>query len=286
VSASTTSTPRARAAAIASNITAAGSPPRCATTWTPLRLPQISSCSRAAARKVSPAASRTENPWDCSHFASLPIEVVLPAPLTPASMMTKGRCGPTTRGLSRERRRSVSDALSSDCGSASAPERFQRVRRSASRRSVAATPTSPVSRADSSSSSVASESALRPTPERVRETLFNWLGQDLTGKVTLDPFAGSGALSIEALSRGAALAVAVDKDPQLVRALATTAAKLGTQALETHCADARAFLAQDTRSYDVIFLDPPFSEDAWAQLLPAAVARLAERGMHYVNAPA
>ena len=128
--------------------------------------------------------------------------------------------------------------------------------------------------------------ALRPTPDRVRETLFNWLGQDLTGKVTLDPFAGSGALSLEALSRGAALAVAVDKDPQLVRALATTAAKLGTQALETHCADARAFLAQDTRSYDVIFLDPPFSEDAWAQLLPAAVARLAERGMLYVEAPA
>ena len=128
--------------------------------------------------------------------------------------------------------------------------------------------------------------ALRPTPDRVRETLFNWLGQDLTGKVTLDPFAGSGALSLEALSRGAALAVAVDKDPQLVRALATTAAKLGTQALETHCADARAFLAQDTRAYDVIFLDPPFSEDAWTQLLPAAAARLAEGGMLYVEAPA
>src|SRR5207302_2043253 len=89
------------------------------------------------------------------------------------------------------------------------------------------------------------------TPDRVRETLFNWLGQDLTGKVTLDPFAGSGALSLEALSRGAALAVAVDKDPQLVRALATTAAKLGTQALETHCADARAFLAQGRLSRNV-----------------------------------
>ena len=127
--------------------------------------------------------------------------------------------------------------------------------------------------------------ALRPTPDRVRETLFNWLGQDLTGKVTLDPFAGSGALSLEALSRGAALAVAVDKDPQLVRALATTAAKLGTQALETHCADAHAFLAQDIRAYDVIFLDPPFSEDHWAQLLPAAAARLATGGMLYVEAP-
>src|SRR5207245_194220 len=79
--------------------------------------------------------------------------------------------------------------------------------------------------------------ALRPTPDRVRETLFNWLGQDLTGQTTLDPFAGSGALSLEALSRGATLAVAIDSDPMLVRSLAATAAKLGTNALETHCAD-------------------------------------------------
>jgi len=128
--------------------------------------------------------------------------------------------------------------------------------------------------------------AVRPTPDRVRETLFNWLGQDLTGKVTLDPFAGSGALSLEALSRGARLAVAVDRDPQVVRALATIAAKLGTQALEAHCADAHAFLAQDTRANDVIFLDPPFSESRWTQLLPAATARLAKGGMLYVEAPA
>ncbi|HEX9277613.1 MAG TPA: 16S rRNA (guanine(966)-N(2))-methyltransferase RsmD [Casimicrobiaceae bacterium] len=127
--------------------------------------------------------------------------------------------------------------------------------------------------------------ALRPTPDRVRETLFNWLGQDLTGRITLDPFAGSGALSLEALSRGARLAVAVDRDPQVVRALETIAAKLGTQALETHCADARAFLAQDARAYDVIFLDPPFSENGWTQLLPAAAARLAKGGMLYVEAP-
>ena len=60
---------------------------------------------------------------------------------------------------------------------------------------------------------------LRPTPDRVRETLFNWLGQDLTGRATLEPYAGSGALSLEALSRGAALAVAVDREPALVHAL-------------------------------------------------------------------
>jgi 16S rRNA (guanine(966)-N(2))-methyltransferase RsmD len=114
--------------------------------------------------------------------------------------------------------------------------------------------------------------ALRPTPDRVRETLFNWLGQDLTGRTTLDPFTGSGALSLEALSRGATLAVAVDRDPQLVRALAAIAGKLGTQALEMHCADAHAFLVRDARAYDVIFLDPPFS--------------LARGGMLYVEAPA
>jgi 16S rRNA (guanine966-N2)-methyltransferase len=128
--------------------------------------------------------------------------------------------------------------------------------------------------------------ALRPTPDRVRETLFNWLGQDLTGRTTLDPFTGSGALSLEALSRGATLAVAVDRDPQLVRALAAIAGKLGTQALEMHCADAQAFLVRDARAYDVIFLDPPFSNDGWTRLLPAAAARLAKGGMLYVEAPA
>src|SRR5438552_18711095 len=68
---------------------------------------------------------------------------------------------------------------------------------------------------------------VRPTPDRVRETLFNWLGQNLTGIATLDVFAGSGALSLEALSRGAALAVAVDRNADLVRALSATATALG-----------------------------------------------------------
>jgi 16S rRNA (guanine966-N2)-methyltransferase len=127
-------------------------------------------------------------------------------------------------------------------------------------------------------------SDVRPTPDRVRETLFNWLGQDLTGLTTLDPFAGSGALSLEALSRGARLSVAIDRDPALVRALHATARKLGTPALETHCDDALRFLARDIRFYDVIFLDPPFAEDDWARLLPRASARLAEQGRLYVEA--
>jgi 16S rRNA (guanine966-N2)-methyltransferase len=127
---------------------------------------------------------------------------------------------------------------------------------------------------------------LRPTPDRVRETLFNWLGQDLTGLTTLDPFAGSGALSFEALSRGAALAVAIDRERALVRALVATAEKLRTDALETHCAEAQAFLARDERCYDVIFLDPPFTAHIWPQLLPLAAARLEAGGRLYVEAPA
>lgn len=125
---------------------------------------------------------------------------------------------------------------------------------------------------------------IRPTPDRVRETLFNWLGQDLTGSSTLDVFAGSGALSLEALSRGAALAVAVDRNPMLVRALAATGAALGMRALETHCADAQSFLLRESRLFDVIFLDPPFDADPWATLLPAAAKRLAAGGVIYAEA--
>jgi 16S rRNA (guanine(966)-N(2))-methyltransferase RsmD len=125
---------------------------------------------------------------------------------------------------------------------------------------------------------------LRPTPDRVRETLFNWLGQDLTGRSTLDLFAGSGALSIEALSRGASLAVAVDRNPGVVRSLEATAAKLGTRALETHCDDAMAFLARERRRYDVVFLDPPFAATDWSKLIAAAAARLGDGGVLYVEA--
>jgi 16S rRNA (guanine966-N2)-methyltransferase len=125
---------------------------------------------------------------------------------------------------------------------------------------------------------------LRPTPDRVRETLFNWLGQELTGRRCLDLYAGSGALSLEAASRGARLAVAVDRNRALVDALCTSAALLGAATLEAHCADARAFLGNERRDYDVIFLDPPFSDDPWPWLLPACAARLAAGGFVYVEA--
>jgi 16S rRNA (guanine966-N2)-methyltransferase len=127
---------------------------------------------------------------------------------------------------------------------------------------------------------------VRPTPDRVRETLFNWLGQDLTGRRTLDAFAGSGALSFEALSRGAALAVATDRERKLVEAMTATAAKLGCASLEAHCVDAIAFLSREKRSFDVVFLDPPFDSPGWDRLLPLAVARLAPGGTVYIEAAA
>jgi 16S rRNA (guanine966-N2)-methyltransferase len=125
---------------------------------------------------------------------------------------------------------------------------------------------------------------LRPTPDRVRETLFNWLGQDLTGQHTLDLYAGSGALTLEALSRGAERAVAVDRNPELVAALIETATTFGAAGLEAHAADARRHLSRDVSNYDVIFLDPPFASDEWSWLLPACAQRLAGAGYIYAEA--
>ena len=125
---------------------------------------------------------------------------------------------------------------------------------------------------------------LRPTPDRVRETLFNWLGQTLEDRITLELFAGTGVLSLEALSRGAARAVAVDRNPALVRALAATAQAFGVAGLDAQTADARAWLARDPARYDVIVLDPPFDLDPWPWLLEASAAHLAPDGVIYAEA--
>ena len=125
---------------------------------------------------------------------------------------------------------------------------------------------------------------VRPTPDRVRETLFNWLGQDLHELATLEPYAGSGVLSLEAISRGARLAVAIDRDRRAIDALVDTAREFGIQGLEARSADARAWLRSDARTFDVIFLDPPFADDPWPWLLPACAARLAAGGYIYAEA--
>jgi 16S rRNA (guanine(966)-N(2))-methyltransferase RsmD len=125
---------------------------------------------------------------------------------------------------------------------------------------------------------------LRPTPDRVRETLFNWLGQDLTGARTLDLYAGTGALTLEALSRGAALAVAVDRNPALVRALVACARNIGDLPLETHVGDAMQFLSREARRFDVAFLDPPFVDDPWDALFGALRPRMDSGGLVYAEA--
>jgi 16S rRNA (guanine(966)-N(2))-methyltransferase RsmD len=125
---------------------------------------------------------------------------------------------------------------------------------------------------------------LRPTPDRVRETLFNWLGQDLTGWRCLDLYAGTGVLALEAASRGAALAVAVDRSRGAIDAIAAAKAMLGADALELHVADARAFIGRESRLFDVVFVDPPFRDDPWDWLLPASAARLAPGGYLYAEA--
>jgi 16S rRNA (guanine966-N2)-methyltransferase len=130
------------------------------------------------------------------------------------------------------------------------------------------------------------EPGLRPTPDRVRETLFNWLGQRLDGRRTLELYAGTGVLSLESLSRGAARAVAVERNAKLVGALDASARAIGVEGLEVHAADARAWLARDADRYDVVFLDPPFDLDPWGWLLPAAATHLAAGGRIYAESGA
>lgn len=115
---------------------------------------------------------------------------------------------------------------------------------------------------------------LRPTPDRMRETLFNWLGQDLTGETCLDLFAGSGALGFEAASRGARQVVMVERDAQVLRALQATHTMLGAVQVELVRADALAFVRSDARRYDVVFLDPPYHLQLLPRLLPLLPGRL------------
>jgi 16S rRNA (guanine966-N2)-methyltransferase len=102
---------------------------------------------------------------------------------------------------------------------------------------------------------------LRPTPDRVRETLFNWLGQRLDGLACLDLFAGSGALGFEALSRGAASVVMVESDREVATALRESARALEAEGVEVVHSDALEYLARSRQKFDVVFLDPPFASD-------------------------
>ena len=103
---------------------------------------------------------------------------------------------------------------------------------------------------------------VRPTPDRVRETLFNWLANEVAGARCLDLFAGSGALGMEALSRGAEAAVFVDASRALSRALKDNLRTLGATTAEVHNLDTRAFLENERPGtpFQIVFLDPPFRQ--------------------------
>ena len=130
---------------------------------------------------------------------------------------------------------------------------------------------------------VAACPGLRPTPDRVRETLFNWLGQDLTGLVCLDLFAGSGALGFEAASRGAARVVMVEKDRTAVAELERSRAALGAEQVAIVGSDAMDFLARARERFDLVFLDPPFRQNALPAILGSLPPHLEPGARVYVE---
>lgn len=116
---------------------------------------------------------------------------------------------------------------------------------------------------------VADTPGLRPTPDRVRETLFNWLGQDLDGWRVLDAFAGSGALGFESASRGAAEVVLLDVDTRLVASLKQSQQRLAITAMRIERSDAMSWMARSAPDrFELVFIDPPFD----SQTAPAAAA--------------
>ncbi|WP_422185391.1 16S rRNA (guanine(966)-N(2))-methyltransferase RsmD [Aquabacterium commune] len=135
---------------------------------------------------------------------------------------------------------------------------------------------------------------LRPTSSRVRETLFNWLGQDLSDWRVLDAFAGSGALGLEAASRGAS-AVLLERDAALVASLRTLVQRLKASQVQVVQADALAWMARSggvnltaaatAQPFDLVFLDPPFDEALFQPALAVAVRCVAPGGWVYVEAP-
>jgi 16S rRNA (guanine966-N2)-methyltransferase len=137
---------------------------------------------------------------------------------------------------------------------------------------------------------VAHKAGLRPTPARVRETLFNWLGQDLRGWRCLDAFAGTGALGFEAASRGAAEVVLVELDGGLLTALNQIRTRLKADGVRVERGDGVAALRQrQGAALDLVFLDPPFAEGENDELVRSALAAarqaIAPQGLVYLEAP-
>ena len=137
---------------------------------------------------------------------------------------------------------------------------------------------------------VAAAPGLRPTPDRVRETLFNWLGQDLSGLRCLDAFAGSGALGFEAASRGATEVLLIEQAPALVASLRDNATRLQASQITVQRGDALSLMRQRAgQAWDVVFLDPPFgdgqNEALFRDALKAARDLVSSNGSLYLEAP-
>lgn len=134
---------------------------------------------------------------------------------------------------------------------------------------------------------VSESEGLRPTPDRVRETLFNWLQPCIAGTSCLDLFAGTGALCLEALSRGAADVVMVEKAPHVAERLRQHVKKLEAAGAEVVLADAVDFLQRTSRAFDIVFLDPPFKSTLIADCAALVEARgwIKPGGLIYVEAP-
>ena len=131
---------------------------------------------------------------------------------------------------------------------------------------------------------VASKEGLRPTPNRVRETLFNWLGQDLTGLNVVDAFAGTGALGFEAASRKATSVLLCEQDPLLCRSLIGLRTRLTANNINIIQGDAIAQMSKLTAaSMDVVFLDPPFGSDLFLPALKAASRITKPAGFVYLE---
>lgn len=132
---------------------------------------------------------------------------------------------------------------------------------------------------------VAQKPGLRPTPDRVRETLFNWLGQDLTNWKCLDAFSGTGALGFEAASRGASSVIMNEQDPALVQQLQRLQQKLDAKMVRVQRGDGLSCL-KTAAGQDLILLDPPFeSADLFEPAVKAAMAALNDGGFIYLEAP-
>jgi 16S rRNA (guanine(966)-N(2))-methyltransferase RsmD len=128
---------------------------------------------------------------------------------------------------------------------------------------------------------------LRPSPDRVRETLFNWLGQDLAGWRVLDAFAGTGALGFEAASRGASEVLLIERDATAAAALEETRQRLKADAVRLHRGDALSWMSRAAAgSFDLVLLDPPWDAGLLAPALAASTRLLAPQGILYLEAPA